>query len=515
MKVFSKAQIYEGDKLTSERQNISSTDLMERAGTQIFNWMHTRMQGAQVPIHVFCGIGNNGGDGLVLARHLITHGYNVITYVVNCGNSRSKDFLVNYDRIKTVTKEWPQLLKCESDFPEMHKDDIIVDAIFGIGLNKPVDDWVKALFHHFKASKAFTLAVDIPSGLYTDKVVEDIDGVVKASYTLSFQSPKLVFFLPETAKYTVQWEVLDIGIDREYLMTTETEVELISKNEVLPLYKPRTKFAHKGDFGHGLIIGGSYGKIGAVSLATKSVLSIGAGLVTAYIPKCGYTALQTSLPEAMVITDANEENITAIDFKIEPTAIGVGVGLGTEPNTIKAFEEFLKSNKVPMVIDADALNAISKKKTLLKYVPEQSILTPHPKELERLLGKWKNDFEKLEKTKAFSLKHKVIVVVKGAHTITVFGNKQYVNTTGNPGMATAGSGDVLTGIITGLICQGYSEIESALFGVYLHGRAADLALEEFGYQSLLASNIIDYLAEAYIDLFKQPEQPEIEEATED
>jgi hydroxyethylthiazole kinase-like uncharacterized protein yjeF len=511
MKIFSKAQIYEGDKLTSERQNISSTDLMERAGIEIFNWMHMRMQGAQVPIHVFCGIGNNGGDGLVLARHLITHGYNVITYVVNCGNSRSKDFLVNYDRIKSVTKEWPALLKCESDFPEMHKDDIIVDAIFGIGLNRPVDDWIKALFLHFKASEAFTLAVDIPSGLYTDKVVDDASSVVKANYTLSFQSPKLVFFLPGTAEYTDQWEVLDIGIDRDYLMATDTEVELISKNEVLPFYKPRTKFAHKGDFGHGLIIGGSYGKIGAVSLATRSVLSIGAGLATAYIPKCGYNALQTSLPEAMVITGNSEENITAIDFKIEPTAIGIGVGLGTAVSTIKAFEDFLKINKTRLVIDADALNVISKKKTLLKFVPEHSILTPHPKELERLVGKWSNDFEKLKKTKAFSVKHKVIVVVKGAHTITVFGNKLYVNTTGNPGMATAGSGDVLTGIITGLICQGYSEIQAALFGVYLHGRAADLALEEFGYQSLLASNIIGYLSEAYIDLFKQPEQPEVEE----
>ena len=515
MKVFSKAQIYEGDKLTSERQNISSTDLMERAGTQIFNWMHTRMQGAQVPIHVFCGIGNNGGDGLVLARHLITHGYNVITYVVNCGNSRSKDFLENYDRIKSVTKEWPQLLKCESDFPEIHKDDIIVDAIFGIGLNKPVDGWIKDMFHHFKASQAFTLAVDIPSGLYTDKAVEDANGVVRANYTLSFQSPKLVFFLPETAEYTIQWEVLDIGIDREYLMTTETEVELISKHEILPLYKPRAKFDHKGIFGHGLIIGGSYGKIGAVHLATKSVLSIGAGMATAYIPKCGYTALQASLPEAMVITDANEEHLTAIDFKIKPTAIGVGVGLGTETNTIKAFEAFLKINKAPLVIDADALNIISKKKTLLKSVPRNSILTPHVKELEGLIGKWSDDFEKLKKAKAFSSKYKIIIVIKGANTITVYGNKLYVNTTGNPGMATAGSGDVLTGIITGLICQGYSEIEASLFGIYLHGRSADLALEEYGYQSLLASNIIDYIAESYIDLFKQPEQPEVEVEGED
>ena len=189
MKIFSKEQIYKGDKLTVEKQSISSTDLMERAGTQIFNWMHLRMQGAQVPIHVFCGIGNNGGDGLVLARHLILDGYNVNTYIINCSDKRSKDFLVNYDRIKNVTKKWPTLLSCKEDFPEINEDDIIVDAIFGIGLNRPVDEWVKALFLHFRATKAYTLSIDIPSGLHTDKAVEDDDAVVWAGYTLSFATP--------------------------------------------------------------------------------------------------------------------------------------------------------------------------------------------------------------------------------------------------------------------------------------------------------------------------------------
>ena len=249
MKIFSKEQIYKGDAVTVKKQNISSTDLMERAATQIFNWMHLRMHGAQVPIHVFCGIGNNGGDGLVLARHLITHGYNVFTYIINCSDKRSKDFLVNYDRVKNVTKKWPLLLSCKEDFPEIHPDDIIVDAVFGIGLNRPIDDWVKALFIHFKNTKAFTLSIDIPSGLYTDKAVPDKDAVVYASYTLSFATPKLVFFLPETAIYSIQWEVLDIGLDLEFLNTTNTEAELIGKNEVLPIYIPREKFAHKGQFG--------------------------------------------------------------------------------------------------------------------------------------------------------------------------------------------------------------------------------------------------------------------------
>ena len=514
MKIFSKEQIYEGDRLTAERQKISSTDLMERAGTQIFNWMHMRMQGAQVPIHIFCGIGNNGGDGLVLGRHLITHGYNVKTYVVNCSDKRSKDFLINYDRIKGVTKDWPTLLGCTEDFPEIHPDDIIVDAVFGIGLNRPIDDWVKALFMHFRTTKAFTLSIDIPSGLNTETVPEDEDAVVWAAYTLSFASPKVVFFLPETAKYTVQWEILDIGLDQEYLYTTVTEAELIGKHEVLPLYIPREKFAHKGQFGHALIIGGSYGKIGAVILAGRGTLSAGAGLVSAYIPGCGYNALQSSFPEAMVITDADETLISQIDFDIEPAVIGFGVGVGTDTKTITAFDAFLKQNKAPLVIDADGINILSKKKSLLKLIPEQSILTPHPKELERLIGKWKDDFDKLKKVKAFSKKYKVIMVVKGANTITIFQDKLYINTTGNPGLATAGSGDVLTGVITGLIAQGYHPLSAAIFGIYLHGRSADIAVENFGYQSLIASHVIDYLGQAFIDLFKQPEQPPVNEEEE-
>lgn len=515
MKIFSKEQIYEGDKLTAEKQNISSTDLMERAGTQIFNWIHMRMQGAQVPIHVFCGIGNNGGDGLVLARHLILDGYNVNTYIINCSDKRSKDFLINYDRIKNVTKKWPTLLSCKEDFPEMHQDDIIVDAVFGIGLNRPVDDWVKALFIHFRTTKAYTLSIDIPSGLNTDEAVTDEDAVVWAGYTLSFATPKLVFFLPETAKFTVQWEVLDIGLDQEFLFTTETEADLIGKNEVLPMYIPRDKFSQKGQFGHSLIIGGSYGKIGAVTLTSRATLSAGAGLVSAYVPKCGYMPLQSSFPEAMVITDTDDEKITSINFDIEPTVIGFGIGLGTDTKTINAFETFLKTNKTPLVIDADGINILAKKKTLLKLLPLQTVFTPHPKELERLIGSWKNDFDKLKKVKAFSKKYSAILVIKGANTITVFQDKLYVNTTGNPGLSTAGSGDVLTGIITGLISQGYTPLIATVFGVYLHGRSADIAVEDFGYQSLIASHVIEYLGEAFIDLFKQPEQPEVQEETDE
>lgn len=504
MKLFSAEQIYAADKFTIEKQQITSDELMERAAVQIFNWLHIRMQGAPVKIHILCGIGNNGGDGMALARHLMEHGYNIQVYVVNYSEKRSKDFLINLDRLKD-RKIWPTFLEAASDLPTIDKDDIIVDAIFGIGLNRTPDNWVVKLVEHLNSSRAFILSVDIPSGLFTHKVPENEKSVIQSNYVLSFQFPKLVFFLPQTGIFIEQWEVLDIGLDNEFLMQTETEYELISKNEVLPLYHPRTKFSHKGTYGHALLVGGSYGKVGAVNMAGRAALKSGSGLVTCLLPKCGYDILQTSLPEAMVLT-SGESSLLKIEYDISPTVIGIGMGMGLADSTTQAFGDFLKKNQLPLVIDADALNIISENKELMELLPKQAVLTPHPKELERLIGKWEDDFDKLKKTKEFSKKYDCIVVIKGAHTITVYGDRGYVNTTGNPGMGTAGSGDVLTGVITGLMAQGYNPLDAAVFGVYLHGRSADLTVERTGYQALLASDIIEGLGNAYLDLFKVPEQ---------
>ncbi len=506
MKLFSKEQIYKADQFTIEKQGITSDALMERAATQIFNWIHLRMQGAPIKIHLFCGIGNNGGDGIALARHLQEHGYHINVYVVNYSKARSKDFLLNLERLK-ARKVWPEFLESDDPLPQIKKEDIVVDAIFGIGLNRPPANWVVNLIQHLHRSEAFILSVDVPSGLFTDKGVESSNAVVKANYVLSFQAPKLVFFLPETGVFVNQWEILDIGLDPEVLSKTATEYELIGKNEVLPMYLPREKFSHKGTYGHSLIIGGSLGKIGAVHLASKGCLHAGSGLVTAYVPSCGILPLQTNLPEAMVLSDAGQDYIAKIDFDLDVKAVAVGVGLGKEKATVKAFGDFLKKVKTPLVVDADALNILSENESLLQHLPKMAVLTPHPKELERLIGSWEDDFEKLKKAKAFSKKYQCVLVIKGAHTIVVFEGKGFVNTTGNPGMATAGSGDVLTGVITGLLTQGYPALNAAVFGVYLHGRAGDIAVEETGYQALTASGIIDGLGKAFIDLFKVPETP--------
>lgn len=506
MKIFSSKQFYEADKITTKKQEITSVDLMERAAGQIFNWLHQRLQGAQVPIHIFCGIGNNGGDGLALGRLLIEAGYNVKSYVTNFKDKRSPCFLINYGRYKDVTKDWPLLMTSAEDFPQIAGEDIIIDALFGIGLNRPPEGWVKELIQFLNASPAYKLAIDIPSGLYAEQAIEDPDAIIKPNHTLTFQAPKLSFFLPESGPYVTFYEVLNIGLDQEFLQKTEGLAQIIAKPEAQLFYKQRNKYAHKGNFGHALIAAGSYGSMGAAVLSTKATMRIGAGKVTAFIPECGYTTMQISVPEAMVKTDKNEKVLSKIDIDFMPDAIGVGMGMGTSKESVAALRGLLKNVACPILLDADALNCISSTKTLLKLIPQNAILTPHAGELERLIGEWTDDYDKIEKTKAFSKKYNVIVIIKGANTIVISEDEMYINTTGNPGMATAGSGDVLSGVITGLVAQGYDPLMSSVFGAYLHGSAGNIASQIIGFEAMMASDIIAHLGDAFIELFRKEEQ---------
>jgi ADP-dependent NAD(P)H-hydrate dehydratase len=274
----------------------------------------------------------------------------------------------------------------------------------------------------------------------------------------------------------------------------------IDRNEVLKRYKPIDKYTHKGIQGHALLIGGSYGKIGAVCLASKAALKTGCGLVTAFVPQCGYEILQISIPEVMVVTDEHEKYISEISLNLDIDAIGIGPGMGQKTATQKALHDFLSNTSLPLVIDADALNILSQNPSWIALVPPRTILTPHPKELERLIGKWYTEEEKLGKTVVFSLLNQVVIVMKGAPTYIVDGETIYINTTGNAALATAGSGDVLTGIITSLLAQSYKSIDAAILGVYLHGLTADIALPDTGYQSFIASDIIANIGKAYLSL---------------
>ncbi|WP_378187944.1 NAD(P)H-hydrate dehydratase [Aquimarina sp. W85] len=502
MKIFSSQQMHSIDLATLKSQKISSLDLIERAATQVFNSIHGKLNGTDVAFHIFCGIGNNGGDGLVLSRLLIEHGYKVTTYIVNCSDKRSENFLKNYDRLVAMDIPWPLQLRSEKDFPKLEANDMVVDAIFGIGLNRPIVSWVINLIKYINSSNTFVLSIDIPSGLYADKAPDTKDGVIRAAVTFTFQTPKLVFFLPETANYTRDFEILDIGLDQKIIEESRAGAVLLSKNMILSMYQPREKFSHKGTYGHSLLVGGSYGKIGSMILATKAAMRVGSGLATAYIPECGYTALQTSVPTAMVITDDNDNYIEAINYTVNANAIGIGMGMGTHKKTIMAFGNLLKKINDPIVIDADALNSIASEKELANSIPADSILTPHPKELERLIGKWKDDFEKIEKAKQYSKRYKCILVIKGAFTLIINNDDVFINTTGNPGMATGGTGDVLTGMITGLLAQGYASLQAALIAVYLHGLAGDLSIQNTGYQGLLATDLVESIGKSFLKLFE-------------
>ncbi|HSP40414.1 MAG TPA: NAD(P)H-hydrate dehydratase, partial [Gillisia sp.] len=441
------------------------------------------------------------GDGLVVGRLLREEGYNVSVYIVNFTKDRTPDFLLNYNRLKDMGQPGSILLQSEEDFPQIPSTDFVIDAIFGIGLNRAAEGWVAALINHINNSKAFILSIDMPSGLFSTKALSPEDAVIKANYTITFQAPKLVFYLPQTAEYAGDIQVLDIGLDRDYLNSVSPAAHLIDKEEALKLYIPRKLFTHKGDYGHSLIIGGSYGKIGSISLTATSTLRTGAGLVTIYSPECGYQILQSVLPEAMVLTDEGEKELSNIKFDLDPDVICFGMGAGTSDDTLKTYKELLKSVKKPMVIDADGLNMLAKKKELLELIPPKSVLTPHPKELEKLIGKWKDDFEKINKAKKFSKKYDVVLVMKDAHTLVIYDEDVYINNTGNPGMATAGAGDVLAGVITGLISQKYTTLNAAVLGTYIHGKAGDIAAEKLSYQGMIAGDITLNLGNAFLDLF--------------
>ncbi len=495
MKILSTDQIYQADQATIQFKPISSIDLMEYAAGKCFNRIEELVKNKDETIHVFCGIGNNGGDGLVVARKLFENSYNVTCYIVSFSKKRSDDFKVNYDRLTQIGVK-PILIEEDASFPKIKKREIVVDAIFGIGITRSPKGFVKEIIQKINKSNSLVISIDFPSGLFAESSVTDKESVIKSDFVLTFQNPKLAFFLPENAKFCKSWEVLDIDLDKRFINSLETNYETIDLSKIRSIYKPREKFSHKGSFGHSLIIGGSYGKIGAVVLATKSALKIGSGLVSAYIPKCGYQIVQTVNPEVMVEVD-DENYLQYFNFKTIPSVIGIGPGLGTNSKTKNGFAKFLKNNKTPLVIDADALNILALHKELWTLIPENSVLTPHPKEFERLVGKWNNDYEKLDLLMKFSKKIKCIVILKGAYTAIAFQNNIYFNTTGNPALATAGSGDVLTGIITGLIAQKYTAIDASILGVYLHGKSADIAIEfKETEQTFIASSCIEYLNKA-------------------
>ena len=488
------------DAHTILHEPITSINLMERASlkcTDLILKHYTTIK----TLKVFCGLGNNGGDGLAIARQLISKGFKVEVYLIYYSDNCSPDFLINKAQLEKVNTQCIHEIKVSENLPKLNSDDVVIDAIFGIGLTKPLVGLSADIVNTINASKAKVISIDVPSGLFIDIHSDYSSSIIKAHDTLTFQFPKLSFLFAENAVYIGNGHVLDIGliIPKELLEMCDTFY--LTKSAITKILKPRQKFSHKGTFGHSLLITGSYGKMGAAILSSTSLLRSGAGLLTVCVPHCGYEIMQTSVPEAMTIVKGNDY-LQLSELDLSPfSAVGIGPGIGTEQDTQEAVKLILEQSIKPLVIDADALNAISHHKDWLKLIPENSILTPHPKEFERLTKPVTTDFERHQLQLEFSKKHHVLVILKGAHTcITTSDGKSYFNSTGNSGLAKGGSGDVLTGLLTGLLAQEYTPFETSLIGVFTHGLAGDITKEEKGEIAMIPSDIISNLPYAFLQL---------------
>ena len=508
MKILPVEKIREADAFTIENEPIDSVDLMERAASKVYEWFMKRCKTKEVSVKIFCGIGNNGGDGLALARMLYFSGIIPQVFVVRYSDKMSRDCEINFDRLKEETEVPMYDIFSEDDFPQIYDNDIIIDAIFGSGLNRPIEGFTAELIKYINNSNAIKIAIDNPSGLIlgTQKlrnsesqksqppIANSQQPIAKVDYTLSFQFPKLAFMFPEYDAFIGKWEVLDIKLHKDFIDNVETLNFFTTEDVVKPIIRKRTKFSHKGTYGHALLVAGSTGKTGAALLAAEACLRTGVGLLTTHLPKDALLPMQVYLPEAMTSIDKSSTHCTEINDIIPYTAIGVGPGIGKNEDTVTLLKKIIQEATQPLVLDADALNIIADNPTWLSFLPDNTILTPHPKEFDRMFGMTNNSYERLELQRKMSVVHNIIIVQKGAHTAITFPNGTcFFNSTGNPGMATAGSGDVLTGMILSLLAQRYSPQEAALLGVYLHGKAGDMAAEKLGMESMIARDIIGNL----------------------
>ncbi|MCL7986531.1 NAD(P)H-hydrate dehydratase [Sphingobacterium sp. lm-10] len=494
MKILSASDIRTADRATLDRQGIRSVDLMERAANCLFQQITKDFPSFETSFVIFCGTGNNGGDGLALGRLLSSSGRQVRIYLYET-DKYSPDNIENQKRLRDARVEvnyFTDVIACDFEL-----EDVVIDALYGIGLSRPLAEKWRPVIDAINHSNRPILAIDIPSGLYADQPSENGMFIVKANHTYTLQCPKLALLQPENAAYVGEFKVVDIQLDTAALSAAPGTYYFTTLQTIQAQCSMPSRFSHKGTFGHVLIAGGSYGKIGAIHLSAKAALRTGCGLVSVYSARCAHPILQTNFPEAMLQTDSELQHLSTFpDATEQYSAIGIGMGMGRHADTEQAFLRFLRNvslkPKPPkLVLDADAINTLAAHPNSLKDLPAGSILTPHPKELQRLIGSWKNDWDKMEKTRKFAQAHQVVVLIKGANTAVVVPDGTiHFNATGNWGMATAGSGDVLAGMITSLLAQGFSSKDAALTGVYVHGLAGDLAAHTTHPKSLIASDII-------------------------
>jgi hydroxyethylthiazole kinase-like uncharacterized protein yjeF len=499
MKLLSASQIRSADATTITEQGISSLELMERAAYGCAEWVMKRLNRSYSFV-IVCGSGNNGGDGLAMARILHENGYSIRVWVVNFSTSRSSDNASNLSRLSSLAPELISVIEDPANLPIMPENAFLVDTVFGSGLSRPLSGDFAELISSFNELPAQRIAIDVPSGLSCDALPSSSHTVFRADHTLCFQQYKRSFLHPEAGPLTGEVHLIDIGLSKTAFQQSQTPFRTQSRAEIMPLHRLRSDFAHKGSCGHALLAAGSRNMMGAAMLSGKAALRSGAGKVSLWIPS-GSQLIHQSVPEALVITNDTQphfESTSEIPDMSSFQAIGIGPGIGTYPDTESWFEQVLGQVTSPLVLDADALNILAKRPDLIPKLPPNTILTPHPGEFSRLFGVQSDSIKAADYALELAVNHQLVIVLKGRHTtISCPDGNQYYNLSGNSGMATAGTGDVLTGVITGLLAQGYPPVDAARLGVYLHGHAGDLALQSGSRESLIASDIIAHLGAAF------------------
>lgn len=500
MKIFTSTQIHELDRYTIEHEPIKSIDLMERAAKAITHAI-TEEWTTHTPVVVFAGPGNNGGDALAVARLLINEGYKVKTYLFNITNHLSDDCVLNRQRLLDG-KHAKDLIEVTAKFdpPELTADMLVVDGLFGSGLNKPLAGGFASLVKYINQSPAKVVSIDVPSGLMSEDNTYNVRAnIIHAYLTLTLHERKLSFLFGDAQQFIGKLKVLDIRLSPEYIQKTEAQYHVLEENDIRSRLLHREDFAHKGNMGNALIVAGSYGMAGAAVLATRACLRSGVGKVTAITPKKNYDIMQIAVPEAVLQMDHEETAFTEAVDTDGFDALGIGPGLGRQETTAIAMIAQIRRAQCPIVADADALNILASHRAWMQQLPKGIIMTPHPQELDRLTGSPANaDYERLHRTCELAKSLQAYIILKGHNSALCLPNGNvFFNPTGNSGMATAGSGDVLTGIITALLARGYHQQNACMVGMYLHGLAGDLAAKELGKESLVASDIIDHLPQAF------------------
>ena len=498
IKIFPTIQLKELDAYTIENEPVSSIDLMERASRALARAMSERWS-AETPFTVFAGPGNNGGDALAVSRLLAERGCRVEVYLFNTKGALSPDCETNKERLAGVAGIDFHEITTQFVPPVLTAEHVVVDGLFGSGLNKPLSGGFAAVVKYINTSPATVVAIDVPSGLMGEDNTYNIQAnIIRADLTLSLQLPKLAFLFAENAPFVGEWQLLDIGLSEEAIEEKETDCALTEHEDVASMLKPRGKFAHKGNFGRALLIAGSQGMAGASVLAARACLRSGVGLLTVHIPFCNNFIVQTSVPEAMTEIDINDVRFSCATDTDDYQAVGIGPGLGKAGDTEAALLEQIESCQTPMVVDADALNLLGEHRSYIGRLPKGSILTPHPKELERLVGKCQNSYERLTKARELARSAGVHILLKGAYSVVIApSGKCWFNPTGNPGMATGGSGDVLTGVVLALLAQGYDAETAARMAAYVHGLAGDIACKKHGVMGMTAGDIVTCLPPAW------------------